>query len=122
LLRPATVEYFRTVHVWFPIFEQTKFRSDLAKFYAGDEKLAEDRAWLVCFNNVMLFGIFNKSTSRKESDFGMGRNFFLNGWAAIDDLEVFMAPRLRNVQALLTGVRLKPTTDLSLANVQFDRP
>jgi hypothetical protein len=72
-------------------------------FYAGDEKIREDRAWLVCFNNVMLFGILNRSTS---IDVGLGRSLFLNAWAAIDDLEVFMAPRLRNVQALITGVSL----------------
>ncbi|RPA96270.1 hypothetical protein L873DRAFT_1811696 [Choiromyces venosus 120613-1] len=96
-------EYFKTVHVWFPIFEQTRFKEDMNRFYEGDKRLNEDRAWLVCFNNVMLFGMFNKSTSREDIDASMGRNFFLNAWAAIDDLEVFMAPKLRNVQALMTG-------------------
>jgi len=76
------------------------------RFYGGDKKLSEDRAWLVCFNNVMLFGMYSKSTSRKDIDASMGRDFFLNAWAAIDDLEVFMAPRLRNVQALMTGVSM----------------
>ncbi|CUS14998.1 unnamed protein product [Tuber aestivum] len=96
-------EYFKTVHVWFPMFEQTRFEEDLNRFYEGDRKLTEDRAWLVCFNNVMLFGMYNKCTSRKDVDATMGQGFFLNAWAAIDDLEVFMAPRLRNVQALTTG-------------------
>lgn len=104
---PIIVEYFRTIHAWFPVFEQTQFRADVARFYAGDAKLAEDRAWLACFNNVMLFGTFNKSVSGERVDFGTGKDFFLNGWAAIDDLEVFMTPRLRNVQALLTAVRFR---------------
>jgi hypothetical protein len=30
--------------------------------------------------------------------------FFFNAWSAIDDLEVFIAPRLRNVQALMSAV------------------
>lgn len=75
----------------------------MARYYAGDLKLAQDRAWLVCFNNVLLFGVFNRTTSRVAVEPGVGRNFFLNGWAAIDDLEVFLAPRLRNIQALMTG-------------------
>jgi hypothetical protein len=75
----------------------------MAKYYDGDPKLSNDRAWLVCFNNVLLFGVFNRTTSRQPVEPGIGRNFFLNGWAAIDDLEVFLAPRLTNIQALLTG-------------------
>lgn len=75
----------------------------MAKYYAGDPKLSKDRAWLVCFNNVLLFGVFNRTTSRQPVEPGIGRKFFLNGWAAIDDLEVFLAPRLTNIQALLTG-------------------
>lgn len=102
----GAIEYFKTIHVWFPIFERTRFEADVNRFYAGDKKLTEDRAWLVCFNNVMLFGMYSKSTSRKDIDASMGRDFFLNAWAAIDDLEVFMAPRLRNVQALMTGVSM----------------
>lgn len=75
----------------------------MAKYYAGDPKLAKDRAWLVCFNNVLLFGVFSRTATRVPVEPGVGRNFFLNGWAAIDDLEVFLAPRLRNIQALMTG-------------------
>jgi hypothetical protein len=30
--------------------------------------------------------------------------FFFNAWSAIDDLEVFITPRLRNVQALMSAV------------------
>ncbi|RPB08074.1 hypothetical protein P167DRAFT_539588 [Morchella conica CCBAS932] len=96
-------EYFRKVHVWFPIFDEARFLENMAKYYAGDPKLSKDRAWLVCFNNVLLFGVFNRTTSRQPVEPGIGRNFFLNGWAAIDDLEVFLAPRLANIQALLTG-------------------
>ena len=102
------IEYFKTVHAWFPLFEQTRFEEDMNRFYEGDKKLNEDRAWLVCFNNVMLFGMFDKCTARKDIDPSMGQNFFLNAWAAIDDLELFMAPRLRNVQALTTGVSMLP--------------
>lgn len=75
----------------------------MAKFYAGDTKLAKDRAWLVCFNNVLLFGLYNGSTSKVLAESGAGKNFFLNGWAAIDDVEIFLGPRLRNIQALMTG-------------------
>lgn len=32
------------------------------------------------------------------------RTYYYNGWKAIDDIDVFLGPRLRNVQALLTGV------------------
>lgn len=103
LANMPAIEYFQKVHVWFPIFDETSFKENMAKFYAGDQKLAKDRAWLVCFNNVLLFGVFNRTTSRVPVEPGVGKNFFLNGWAAIDDLEVFLAPRLRNIQALMTG-------------------
>ncbi|CAZ81579.1 unnamed protein product [Tuber melanosporum] len=107
-------EYFKTVHAWFPLFEQTRFEEDMKRFYEGDKKLSEDRAWLVCFNNVMLFGMYDKCTGRKDIDTSMGQNFFLNAWAAIDDLEVFMAPRLRNVQALTTGVSTVPRSSIRI--------
>lgn len=76
---------------------------NMAKFYAGDPELVNDRAWLVCFNNVLLFGLFNRNTNIGLSGYGAGKNFFLNAWAAIDDSEVFLGPRLRNVQALMTA-------------------
>lgn len=97
------LEYFRNVHVWLPLFDEARFMECMAKFYSGDKKLMEDRAWLVCFNNVLLFGIYNGSTSRVIAESGAGKNFFLNGWAAIDDIEIFLGPRLRNIQALMTG-------------------
>lgn len=96
-------EYFRNVHVWLPIFDETRFMECVADFYTGDAKLAKDRAWLVCFNNVLLFGLFNRNTSRVLAESSAGKDFFLNGWAAIDDIGIFLGPRLRNIQALMTG-------------------
>lgn len=75
----------------------------MADFYTGDPKLAKDRAWLVCFNNVLLFGLYNRDSSRGLDQSVAGKNFFLNAWAAIDDVEIFLGPRLRNIQALMTG-------------------
>lgn len=49
-------EFFRVVHLWFPIFEPTKFRKEVDEFYKNPEQGSKDRGWMGCFYNVMLFG------------------------------------------------------------------
>lgn len=44
----------------FPIFEETSFREDMEKMYANPRAAHADGAWLVCFNMVMLFGMYGK--------------------------------------------------------------
>lgn len=48
------------------------------------------------------------------------RTYYYNGWKAIDDIDVFLSPRLRNVQALLTGVWISSLH--SGAKTDFFRP
>jgi hypothetical protein len=80
-------------------------------FYQNPDVLGKVRAWQVCFNNVMLFGLYNQlSAMAPEEKMKHDPNgkrvstFFYNAWSAIDDLEVFLRPRLRNVQALISAV------------------
>jgi len=107
------VEFFSKIHRWFPIFDEKRFRLDVDSFYKNPEVLGKDRAWQACFNNVLLFGLHNQLATmtaeekkRKNIDDNDKRvsTFFFNAWSAIDDLEVFIAPRLRNVQALMSAV------------------
>lgn len=107
----AGVEFFGKIHHWFPIFDEAQFRQDVDSFYKDSEALANDRAWHTCFNNVLLFGLHNQLATmtpaeKKHMDPSDRRvsQFFFNAWSAIDDLEVFIAPRLRNIQALMTAV------------------
>jgi hypothetical protein len=104
-------EYFSKIHHWFPIFDEQLFRKDVENYYRQPEVMGKDGAWQACFNNVLLFGLYNKLGSmtpeeRAKNDQQDPRvsTFFYNAWAAIDDLEVFLGPRLRNVQALVSAV------------------
>ncbi|CCX32977.1 Similar to Uncharacterized transcriptional regulatory protein C11D3.07c; acc. no. Q10086 [Pyronema omphalodes CBS 100304] len=103
-------QFFVKIHHWFPIFDEYAFRQDFDSFYKNPEILGKDRAWLACFNNVLLFGLHNQlATMTPEQKKEVGPNdkrvstFFFNAWSAIDDLEVFITPRLRNVQALMSA-------------------
>ncbi|KAF8251343.1 hypothetical protein K440DRAFT_614442 [Wilcoxina mikolae CBS 423.85] len=105
-------EFFSKIHHWFPIFDEAQFRLDVDSFYKNPEILGKDRAWQACFNNVLLFGLHNQLATmtaeekkRKNIDENDKRvsTFFFNAWSAIDDLEVFITPRLRNVQALMSA-------------------
>jgi hypothetical protein len=80
-------------------------------FYQNPDGLGKVRAWQVCFNNVMLFGLYNQLSmmppDEKMKHDPNGKRvstFFYNAWSAIDDLEVFLRPRLINVQALISAV------------------
>ncbi|TGZ79973.1 hypothetical protein EX30DRAFT_66309 [Ascodesmis nigricans] len=106
-------EFFRVVHLWFPIFEPVKFKREVEEFYRDPEQGCKDRGWMGCFYNVMLFGLYNRLAimprandedrkARKQVGERV-RTYYYNGWKAIDDIDVFLGPRLRNVQALLTG-------------------
>jgi hypothetical protein len=61
--------------------------------------------------SIMLFGLYNQlAQMRPDEKLKHDPNgkrvstFFYNAWSAIDDLEVFLGPRLRNVQALISAV------------------
>lgn len=114
----ACAEFFGKIHHWFPIFDEAQFRQDVDSFYKDSDVLAKDGAWHACFNNVLLFGLHNQlatmtaAEKKKHMDPNDRRvsQFFFNAWSAIDDLEVFIAPRLRNIQALMTAVSRRSQT------------
>ncbi|KAA8894590.1 fungal-specific transcription factor domain-containing protein [Sphaerosporella brunnea] len=114
-------DFFKTVYHWFPILDEETFRKDLDQMYAEPETMINDNAWMVLFNNILLFGLYGKgmNTSAEERNIIDARNsqrtqtWFYNAWAALDDLEIALTPRLRNVQALFT---------MSLCAIELSRP
>lgn len=107
------IEYFRTVHYWYPIFSEPLFRRDLEFFYTDGEahrKMLRNRAWLTCFYNICLFGLYSKLSATEGTNWrSLPQNhrvssFYWNAMAAMDQLDMFLTPRIRNVQALLTVV------------------
>ncbi|KAL7270001.1 hypothetical protein RUND412_007302 [Rhizina undulata] len=96
-------EYFEYVNVWFPLFDAGRFKEKFHQYYSDPKSVSTDRAWLVCFNNVLIFGSFGGVTYPRGKAGFVTKDCFRNAWAAIDDLEVFMSPRLINVQALMTA-------------------
>ncbi|KAI5805199.1 fungal-specific transcription factor domain-containing protein [Geopyxis carbonaria] len=114
-------EHFKSIHCWYPIFEETSFRADMEKMYANPQSIVSDNSWVVCFNMVMLFGLYGKiinmtAEQRKALEFTAHSRTvtsFYNAWSALDDLEVFMTPKIRNVQALLT---------MAICGIEISRP
>lgn len=114
-------EFFNSMYHWFPIINEESFRRDLDRMYAEPEVMQRDGAWMVLFNSVILFGHYGKSMNatsheRKVIDsYSTQRKqtHFYNAWSALDDLEVTMTPKLRNVQALFT---------MSLCSIELSRP
>lgn len=64
---------------------------------------------------IMPNGTEEEIKARKEVSDRV-RVYFYNTWKVIDDLDVFIGPRLRNVQALLSGVSPPPSGKLSRVN------
>ncbi|KAI5811164.1 fungal-specific transcription factor domain-containing protein, partial [Peziza echinospora] len=98
-------EYFKKINIWLPLFDEGRFRARLAQTYAnGIKDSSTERGWLVCVNNVFLFGIYGRSNyQRTEMESGIAAGFFFNAWAAMDDISVLLGESLENVQALCTG-------------------
>jgi Fungal specific transcription factor domain len=75
---------------------------NLNKMYDDPESMG-DRAWLVCLNNVFMFGLHGVNMGKHEGqNKALISRFFYNAWIAFDDVALFLTPRLINVQALLT--------------------
>jgi hypothetical protein len=114
-------DFFKTLYHWFPILDEETFRRDMDKMYAEPETMTNDNAWMVLFNNVLLFGLYGKNMNatgeeRKLIDMHLKQRthiWFYNSWTALDDLEIALTPRLRNVQALFT---------MSLCAIELSRP
>jgi hypothetical protein len=100
-IRLCTV-YFDGSNRVFPYFHRELFFERLSKWYDNPDE--DDRGWLVCFNNVLLFGSHHLERRSKEpAEYkGLIEKFFSNVWIACDDISLFLSPRLANVQALMT--------------------
>lgn len=104
--------YFKTAARWYPIFNEQSFRRDFEKMYDEPQVSIKDGAWVTCFNCVLLFGMHARvvnMTLRERlqldlSTYSRTILSFYNAWAALDDLEIFITPTVRNIQALVSMV------------------
>ena len=117
LLDASLDSYFRQVNSTLPIFDEDSFYGDIHKIYETGSDQA-DRAWIMCFNNVILqildaktaFSFTkkppNKTSSPLSADVEMEilTPFLTNLRRAIGRLDYFHKPSLVSVQALMSMV------------------
>lgn len=91
------------------------------KMYLNPTSMTSNGSWVVCFNMVLLFGLYGKHinltpAARKiltHETHHQTMTSFYNAWSALDDLEVFMTPAIRNIQALVT---------MAITSIEISRP
>lgn len=94
--------FFERVNKFFPLFRYDNFMKNVNKMYEKPSAM-NDRGWLVCFNNVLLFSLYGMGTNKKDDiQIALVEKYFFNSWAAFDDVTILLTPSLINVQALLT--------------------
>lgn len=109
--------YFDTLNPYFPIWTKRRFSQLIGSVY-DQQGTTNDRALIVCFNNVVLLTLMTKSrqalaknsmhtpdqrgTSSMDTD--LMDSFLKNAKRAFENIEILLQPRLINVQALLSLV------------------
>ncbi|TGZ78428.1 hypothetical protein EX30DRAFT_373796 [Ascodesmis nigricans] len=113
--------YFKSTARVYAIFEETSFRRDMERMYDEPQVAFQDKGWMACFNCVLLFGMharvvnmnLRERTQLDLSNYSRTILSFYNAWAALDDLNVFITPKLRNVQALVS---------MAICAIEISRP
>ena len=117
LLEASLESYFRHVNSTLPIFDEDSFYDNMHKIYeAGSDQAS--RAWIMCFNNVILQTMnsrtassFTKKPQNKASsplsadtEKEILTPFLVNLRRAVGRIDYFHKPSLVSVQALLSMV------------------
>ena len=117
LLDASLDSYFRQVNPTLPVFDEDSFYDNIHKIYEAGSDQA-DRAWIMCFNNVILQTLDaktafsftkkppNKTSSPLSADVEMEilTPFLTNLGRAVGRLDYFHKPSLVSVQALMSMV------------------
>lgn len=106
----ATVgPFFSEIHGLMPIFNRQNFDAKLEAIYAG-RSTGSDRAWTMCFNNIVLLTLMPKIIQSQKQhthmDAGLVKSFLDNLRRGYQHLDEFLQPTLCNVQVLITMVSL----------------
>ena len=104
--------YLDTIHITSPVFQEVCLRSAIEQHNAGND-VEPIEATKLCFNNIIILTLGLKLRQRRCSEpdsHGMDDDLLLsflkNSRRAFGYLSLFLEPRLRNVQALVTLVSL----------------
>ncbi|OAQ78356.1 C6 transcription factor [Purpureocillium lilacinum] len=115
ILEAMISPYFDSINPYMPIWSKAAFQRRVAECQMiEDEK--QQRADIVCFNNVVLLTLTAKSLRAaakegassslrargKSIDSDLHQSFLANATRAVQNIEELLAPRLSNVQALLS--------------------
>ncbi|KAI9880707.1 MAG: hypothetical protein M1830_001340 [Pleopsidium flavum] len=106
--------YFNQVNRMLPVFRKESFCENVRKNYeAGSGKA--NRAWILCFNNIILQTMNVRALGSSSNLENRGRNvhgdameaellrpFLINSRRGLNKLERFVEPKLINVQALIS--------------------
>ncbi|KAL6721618.1 hypothetical protein ACLMJK_000722 [Lecanora helva] len=99
--------FFSQVHGLMPIFNRQNFDANVEAIYSG-KSTGADRAWTMCFNNVVLLTLMPKTIqSHKQHshmDAGLVKAFIDNFRRGYQHLDEFLRPKLCNIQVLITMV------------------
>ena len=107
----ATVgPFFSDIHGLMPIFNRQNFDANLEMLYTG-RSTGSDRAWTMCFNNIVLLALMPKTIQSQQHhthmDEGLVKSFIDNFRRGYQYLDEFLRPTLCNVQVLITMVSSK---------------
>lgn len=117
LLDASLESYFRQVNPALPVFDEDSFYNNINKNYEAGSDQA-NRAWIMCFNNVILQTLnaktassFTKKPQSQESsplsadtETTILTPFLVNLRRAVGRLDYFHKPSLVSVQALMSMV------------------
>lgn len=116
----AMVEpYFATINPHFPIWTKHQF-DQMATALRRSEVPERDLASTVCCNNLVLISLTSNCLSSRQGrpsqsryarktsaiDFDVVKSFLKSAKRAVENVDQLLAPRLINVQALLSLVRV----------------
>ncbi|KAL8777550.1 MAG: hypothetical protein Q9213_007809 [Squamulea squamosa] len=97
LLTMACIPFFQSEGLATEIFDQTVFRQNIERMYDRPYN-ADDAAWAMCFNLVILLGLGMEQPANPSGDFL--KPFLQNAIRAYVSMTTLLAPKLIDVQAL----------------------
>ena len=132
LLDASLDSYFRQVNPMLPIFDEDSFYDDIHKIYEAGSDQA-DRAWIMCFNNIILqildaktaFSFTKKPPNKTSSPLSADVEieiltpFLTNLRRAVGRLDYFHKPSLVSVQALMSMVTW-PFLPINLTEIKHE--
>lgn len=108
--------YLEEINTVLPLFDEKHLRAAVKEQYGLQQKTATSDAWSLCFNNIIVLVMGTKlktalsmNVRRKDLEDDIFLPFLSNSYRAFNSLDNYSAPRLINVQALITLVSLSKT-------------